>query len=101
MSPFTGSLSKHLVTPGLSAAEIMGRVSTEVAQETKGQQTPWNVSSLTAGTYRFVTASPQAPTASLPNNGSKSPAKATAPRPSANPGSRQPSNVSGGTGVGL
>jgi uncharacterized caspase-like protein len=71
-SPFTGSLVKHLGTPGLSAAEIMGRVSAEVATETQGQQTPWNVSSLTAGTYQFVPRPPQpaaprtSPTASAP-----------------------------------
>ncbi len=56
LSPFTTALVKHIATPGLSASEIMGRVSTDVASETRGQQTPWNVSSLTAGTYQFVPA---------------------------------------------
>lgn len=97
LSPFTGALVKHLSTPGLSAAEIMGLVSADVALQTKGEQTPWNVSSLTAGTYRFVTAPPQSPTASLPNKGSASPGA----RPSGGGGSRLPPNVGGGVGLGL
>jgi uncharacterized caspase-like protein len=92
-SPFTASLVKHLVTPGLSAAEIMGRVSAEVSTETLGQQTPWNVSSLTAGTYRFV-AAPPAPLAS-PTSATKSGAA-----PARN-GSNLPPNVGVGVGGGL
>jgi uncharacterized caspase-like protein len=91
LSPFTGALSKHLVTPGLSAAEIMGRVSAEVATQTRGQQTPWNVSSLTAGTYQF-TPRPPAPPAS----------GATAKAPGARPaGPALPPNVGVGVGSGL
>lgn len=97
LSPFTGALVKHLPSPGLSAAEIMGLVSADVALQTKGEQTPWNVSSLTAGTYRFVTAAPQAPTTALPNKGSASPAA----KPSGGGGSRRPPNVGGGVGLGL
>jgi uncharacterized caspase-like protein len=98
LSPFTGALVKHLATSGLSAAEIMGLVSADVALQTKGEQTPWNVSSLTAGTYRFVTAPPQTPTASLPNKGS---ASSPGSRPSGGGGSRVPPNVGGGAGIGL
>ena len=91
LSPFTGALSKHLVTPGLSAAEIMGRVSAEVATQTGGQQTPWNVSSLTAGTYLF-TPRPAAP----PGSGT------TAKGPGARPaGSGLPPNLGVGVGSGL
>lgn len=54
LSPFTSALVKHIGTPGLSAAEVMGRVSQDVSLQTAGKQTPWNVSSLTAGTYQFV-----------------------------------------------
>ena len=91
LSPFTGALSKHLVSPGLSAAEIMGRVSAEVATQTRGQQTPWNVSSLTAGTYQF-TPRPPAPPAS----------GATAKAPGARPaGPALPPNVGVGVGSGL
>jgi uncharacterized caspase-like protein len=92
-SPFTGALSKHLVTPGLSAAEIMGRVSAEVATQTRGQQTPWNVSSLTAGTYQF-TPRPPAP----PASGAAAAAKAPAARPA---GPALPPNVGVGVGSGL
>ena len=63
LSPFTTALIKHLGTPGISVAEMMGRVSADVALETDGQQTPWNVSSLTAGAYRFL-AEPRSETGS-------------------------------------
>ena len=89
-SPFTGALAKHLVAPGLSAAEIMGRVSAEVSAQTRGQQTPWNVSSLTAGTYQF-TPRPAAP----PTSGA---AKAPAARPG---GPARPPNLGVGVGSGL
>jgi uncharacterized caspase-like protein len=91
LSPFTGALSKHLVAPGLSAAEIMGRVSAEVATQTRGQQTPWNVSSLTAGTYQF-TPRPPAP------SGGGTTAKAPGARPA---GPTLPPNVGVGVGSGL
>jgi uncharacterized caspase-like protein len=91
LSPFTGSLVKHLVTPGLSAAEVMGRVSAEVSTETQGQQTPWNVSSLTAGTYRFV---PGAPSPSTSGTAAKS--SGATPK-----GSNLPPNLGVGVGGGL
>src|SRR5262245_21639287 len=75
LSPFTGALAKHLLAPGLSAAEIMGRVSAEVSAQTRGQQTPWNVSSLTAGTYQFTPTPAPAPSAAA--------RKAATPRPAA------------------
>ncbi|HEU0061886.1 MAG TPA: caspase family protein [Hyphomicrobiaceae bacterium] len=90
LSPFTGALAKHLLTPGLSAAEIMGRVSAEVSAQTRGQQTPWNVSSLTAGTYQFT---PRPPAAA----GSGT-AKAPAARPG---GGALPPNLGVGVGSGL
>jgi uncharacterized caspase-like protein len=91
LSPFTGALAKHLVTPGLSAGEIMGRVSAEVATQTRGQQTPWNVSSLTAGTYQFTPRPPAAPASG-----------ATAKAPSGRPGgSSLPPNLGVRVGSGL
>jgi hypothetical protein len=69
----------------------MGRVSAEVSTETLGRQTPWNVSSLTAGTYRFV-AAPPAPIAS-PSSATKSGAA-----PARN---NLPPNVGVGVGGGL
>lgn len=70
-SPFTGALVKHMGTPGLSVAEVMGRVSADVAMETQGQQTPWNVSSLTAGTYKIVATATQV----TPNQVSREPSR--------------------------
>jgi uncharacterized caspase-like protein len=93
LSPFTGSLVKHLISPGLSAAEVMGRVSADVSTETQGQQTPWNVSSLTAGTYRFVPAPPQsvAAPAATPAKSSATPARKN----------NLPPNLGVGIGAGL
>src|SRR5262245_10111273 len=54
LSPFTTALAKHMGTPGLSIQDMLGRVSAEVAIDTKGKQTPWNVASLTAGAYQLV-----------------------------------------------
>jgi uncharacterized caspase-like protein len=89
-SPFTGALAKHLLAPGLSAAEIMGRVSAEVSAQTRGQQRPWNVSSLTAGTYQFTPRPPAPPTSGT--------AKAPAARPG---GTGRPPNLGVGVGSGL
>jgi uncharacterized caspase-like protein len=90
LSPFTGALAKHLLAPGLSAAEIMGRVSVEVSAQTRGQQTPWNVSSLTAGTYQFTPRPAPAPITGT--------AKAPAARPG---GTALPPNLGVGVGSGL
>src|SRR5215510_14791256 len=89
LSPFTGALAKHLLAPGLSAAEIMGRVSAEVSAQTRGQQTPWNVSSLTAGTYQFTPKPAPAPSAGA--------GKGATPRPAGT----LPPNLGVGVGSGL
>lgn len=78
LSPFTSALVRHIATPGLSVGEVMGRVSADVSLETQGVQTPWNVSSLTAGTYQFVPRQP-APK-SAPGKQITAPAKAQ-PKP--------------------
>jgi uncharacterized caspase-like protein len=54
LSPFTTALVKHIGTPGLSAAQIMGLVSDEVSEATGGKQTPWSVYSRTVGAHVFV-----------------------------------------------
>lgn len=46
-SPFTAGLLKHIETPGLDVALAMRRVRQEVIDATKGQQVPWDNSSLT------------------------------------------------------
>lgn len=62
LSPFTRALTTHIRAPGLSMAEIMARVSSDVATQTRGTQTPWSTSSLTATAYQF-TDKPPAPAA--------------------------------------
>jgi hypothetical protein len=46
-SPYTGALLKALDEPGLKAEELFKRVRRQVADATKGAQTPWESSSLT------------------------------------------------------
>lgn len=92
-SPFTGSLIRHLRTPGLSAIEIMGRVSVEVNQTTKGKQTPWNTFLFTAGMYKFVPEiSGVRPTAVEVIK--KAPPLSSSPSPSPSP------SLGGGVGIG-
>lgn len=45
-SPFTTALLKHLATPNLDIAIVMRRVRAEVKEATRGQQVPWDHSSL-------------------------------------------------------
>ena len=77
LSPFTGALVKHIGAPGLTVAEIMGRVSDDVANGTGGQQTPWSVLSRTVGAYQFV-ARPDRITPTKTTT--SSPARPSAPR---------------------
>ena len=116
-SPFTTALVKHLSTPGLSAAEVMGRVSSDVSTETQGQQTPWNVSSLTVGTYQFLakpitqpstpSSSPQSstnqrqPSAPSPQRSQPAPAAKSAGQAPSRPTNNLPPNLGGGIGAGL
>ena len=45
-SPFTAGLLKHLETPNIDIAIMLRRVRDEVIDSTKGQQVPWEHSSL-------------------------------------------------------
>jgi formylglycine-generating enzyme required for sulfatase activity/Tfp pilus assembly protein PilF len=45
-SPFTEALAKHLRTPGLEVRQLLTRVRADVAGATRGQQVPWDNSSL-------------------------------------------------------
>jgi uncharacterized caspase-like protein len=96
-SPFTGALVKHMATPGLSIAEVMGLVSADVSSETQGQQTPWNVSSLTVGTYQFL---PKPPQAAAPTRPRAAPT-ARSTGGGANRTNNLPPNLSAGGGAGL
>ena len=88
-SPFTGALTRHLLAPGLSAAEIMARMSAEVSAQTGGQQTPWNVSSLTAVSCQSTSRPQVAPTGGA---ATKAPGRG---------GASLPPNIGVGVGSGL
>lgn len=99
LSPFTGALVKHMRSSGLSLAELMGRVSADVAITTQGQQTPWNVASLTAGTYVFF---PDRPTISKATQSTRSPASPSRKRSSgARRATNLPPNIGAGAGAGF
>lgn len=46
-SPFTKALAEHIPTPGVPIEQTFKKVRVDVVQETNGQQTPWDTSSLT------------------------------------------------------
>lgn len=50
-SPYTESLLKHMSTPGLPIEHVFKRVRQELAGKTKGQQIPWELSSLSGDFY--------------------------------------------------
>jgi uncharacterized caspase-like protein len=52
-SPYTAQLLWHLPTPGLPVELIFKTVREGVRQMTRGQQTPWEATSLT-GTFYFA-----------------------------------------------
>lgn len=47
-SPFTKALAKQISTPGVPIEQLFKNVRVDVIAQTKGQQTPWDTSSLTA-----------------------------------------------------
>ncbi|WP_171175074.1 caspase domain-containing protein [Ruegeria sp. HKCCD8929] len=46
-SPFTLSLAEHITVPGLPIEQLFKKVRVDVLNTTRGQQTPWDTSSLT------------------------------------------------------
>ena len=50
-STYTGSLIKHMVTPGLPIEEVFKKVRLDLGQQTGGKQTPWELSSLEGQFY--------------------------------------------------
>jgi uncharacterized caspase-like protein len=102
LSPFTSALVAHMRTPGLSVAEVMGRVSADVSLETQGQQTPWSVASLTAGTYKFLPNSALTSAPGRPNTPTRSRTALTEPKSGNAPRhSNLPPNLSVGVGAGM
>lgn len=47
-SPFTRAMAEQMKTPGLAIEQMFKQVRIEVLEETSGQQTPWDASSLTS-----------------------------------------------------
>ncbi len=47
-SPFTQALASKITTPGLKIEQMFKKVRIDVIEKTKGQQTPWDASSLTS-----------------------------------------------------
>lgn len=80
-SPFTQGLVKHLKTPGLEVRQLLTRVRKDVSDATRGQQIPWDNSSLLGDVYlaSLPVARPATPAAPPP------PAAQEAPRPAALP----------------
>jgi uncharacterized caspase-like protein len=72
-SYYTEALAQHLRTPGLRVEDVFKRVRSSVQEATRGEQTPWESSSLTGDFYFAGSATAVAPV----------PAPAPAPAPSA------------------
>ncbi len=50
-SPYTEALLKHIGTPGLPIEHVFKRVRQDLATQTRGQQVPWELSSLSGDFY--------------------------------------------------
>ena len=50
-SPYTGSLMKHMMTPGLPIEEVFKNVRQDLGRQTGGKQIPWELSSLEGQFY--------------------------------------------------
>ena len=59
-SPFTKSLSVQMSKPGMRVEQVFKNVRVEVIEKTKGQQTPWDASSLT-NDFVFAEEEPMTP----------------------------------------
>jgi uncharacterized caspase-like protein len=51
-SPYTAALLKHMATPGLPVESVFKNVRAELYENTRGKQTPWELSSL-RGSFSF------------------------------------------------
>jgi hypothetical protein len=64
-SPFTGSLIKHMTSPDVPIEEVFKRVRQDLVRRTKGQQIPWELSSL-EGSFSFKPHKGAVPAAKAP-----------------------------------
>ena len=55
-SPFTAALLDNIAIPGLEARQVMTRVRSSVIAATRGEQVPWDSSSLTGEFVFYPTA---------------------------------------------
>lgn len=67
-SPYTSALLRYMQEPGLIAEQVFKKVRHQLEIETKGQQTPWELSSL-KGDFYFVPADQRVPPLAVANNG--------------------------------
>ncbi len=66
-SPFTGSLIKHMTSPDVPIEEVFKRVRQDLVRRTKGQQIPWELSSL-EGSFSFKPQKGAVPAAKAPDD---------------------------------
>ena len=96
-SPFTASLLKHVVTPGLEVRQMLSRVRGDVLDVTERRQTPWDSSSLVgdvflAGSPKTADSAAVAPAEAAPAAVaavSPQPAPAATPTPNGTPATRE------------
>lgn len=77
-SPYTQALAKALGQPGLAAEEVFRQVRVRVLDATRGQQVPWESSSLTSAFYFRAPPTGGATASPPPQDMAKAPAEAPA-----------------------
>ena len=87
-SPYTAALAARLAEPGLKVEDVFKRVRVAVEEATRGEQTPWENSSLRGDFYFTAPAVPEAPATTV--------AAVTPPPPSPPPQDRGAAGVRGG-----
>ena len=65
-SPYTAALATRLAEPGLKLEDVFKRVRVQVEQATRGEQTPWENSSLRGDFYFVAPAAPEQPDTTIP-----------------------------------
>lgn len=85
-SPYTSALAKALVTPGASLEQVFKRTRFDVLSSTKGQQVPWETTSITGEFYfKPGTAGAPPPVSTVPPPRPAAPAPAPPRQPAAVP----------------
>jgi hypothetical protein len=71
-SPYTGSLMRHMMTPGLQIEEVFKNVRQDLGRMTQGKQIPWELSSLEGKFYFRPQGSNQNNLSDIPSDTTKS-----------------------------